>query len=49
MPYFKCEKDYLQIGGSSGLDTANLNVADSMCGVSRESSKLNIFKTLITV
>ncbi|KAK4016242.1 corticotropin-releasing factor-binding protein [Daphnia magna] len=28
--------DYLQIGGSSGLDTANMLVSDSICGAARE-------------
>lgn len=30
--------DYLQIGGSSGLDTANMLVSDSVCGAAREPS-----------
>lgn len=37
----KCEEkgmpDYLQIGGSSGLDTANMMVTDSVCGKTRDS------------
>ncbi len=32
--------DYLQIGGSSGLDTTNMMVTDSVCGQIRGSSKL---------
>nr|CAH0110674.1 unnamed protein product [Daphnia galeata] len=28
--------DFLQIGGSSGLDTANMLVSDSVCGAARE-------------
>jgi len=38
----KCQEkgvaDYLEIGGSFGLDTATMMLADSMCGVSREKS-----------
>jgi hypothetical protein len=30
--------DFLQIGGSSGLDTANMLVSDSVCGATREPS-----------
>ena len=30
--------DFLQIGGSSGLDTANMLVSDSVCGAAREPS-----------
>ena len=30
--------DYLQIGGSSGLDTANMLVSDSVCGAARDPS-----------
>jgi hypothetical protein len=38
----QCEEkdmsDFLQIGGSSGLDTANMLVSDSVCGAAREPS-----------
>ncbi|XP_060524550.1 corticotropin-releasing factor-binding protein [Cylas formicarius] len=40
---YKCAKrgldDYVQIGGSPGLDNANLEVADSVCGVSSKPGK----------
>lgn len=35
--YFKCQKrgldDYVQIGGSTGLDNSNLLLSDSVCGI----------------
>jgi len=40
----KCQEkgsaDYLEIGGSFGLDTATLMAADSICGVSRDSKSM---------
>ena len=32
--------DYLEIGGSFGLDTTNMMTADTVCGVSRDKSQL---------
>lgn len=40
--------DYLQIGGSSGLDTANMLVSDSVCGTAHEPSKNIEFFHLIS-
>ena len=43
MYFTKCEekglRDYLQIGGTSGLDTSKLVVAESLCGVARNRRK----------
>ncbi|CAH1175664.1 unnamed protein product [Phaedon cochleariae] len=40
---FECQKrgldDYVQIGGSSGLDNANLQVSDSLCGLDSKAGR----------
>jgi hypothetical protein len=47
---FQCEEkemsDFLQIGGSSGLDTANMLVSDSVCGAAREPSNFVEFRRM---
>lgn len=41
--FFQCDKrgldDYVQIGGSSGLDNTHLDLADAVCGLNSVPSK----------